>query len=140
LYVEEQIFDLLEQVLAAAYRRAAPAETGRSAADDLTRACCELLGRRFAQPLTLSEIAETLDVSPFHLCHTFRRVTGATLHAYRNELRLRSALERLERGDCDLTRLALDLGYSSHSHFTSSFRLLFGVPPSAIRRLVCARS
>jgi AraC-like DNA-binding protein len=62
-----------------------------------------------------------------------------TLHAYRNDLRLRSSLEQLESGG-DLTRLALDLGYSSHSHFTSSFRVLFGVPPSAIRRHVRARS
>jgi AraC-like DNA-binding protein len=62
------------------------------------------------------------------------------LHGDRNELRLRCALERLERDDCDLTRLALDLGYSSHSHFTSSFRVLFGVPPSAIRRIARARS
>ena len=39
---------------------------------------------------------------------------------------------QLESGGADLTRLALDLGYSSHSHFTSSFRVLFGVrrPPS----------
>ena len=40
--------------------------------------------------------------------------------------------DQLESGGADLTRLALDLGYSSHSHFTSSFRVLFGVPPSAV--------
>ena len=140
MHVEEQIFDLLEQVLAGAYRRTAPAMAGRASDDDLARACCELIGRRFAEPLTLSDIAGALGVSPFQLCRVFRRATGATLHAYRNQLRLRTALERLERADNDLTQVALDLGYSSHSHFTSSFRLLFGVPPSAIRRLVRARS
>ena len=140
MYVEEQIFDLLEQVLAGAYRRTTPAMARRASDDDLARACCELLGRRFAEPLMLSDIAGTLGVSPFHLCRIFRRATGATLHAHRNQLRLRTALERLETADDDLTQVALDLGYSSHSHFTSSFRLLFGVPPSAIRRLVRARS
>jgi AraC-like DNA-binding protein len=135
MYVEEQIFDLLAQVLDSAYSRAAQPLGARSSRDDLARACCELLGRRFAQPLTLSEIAGALGVSPFHLCRTFRHATGATLHAYRNQLRLRTALEQLESGGADLTRLALDLGYSSHSHFTSSFRILFGVPPSAVRQL-----
>jgi AraC-like DNA-binding protein len=139
MYVEEQIFSLLDQVIAAAYRCPMNRGAERSAGDDLTRACCEWLARRFARPLTLSEIAAALGVSPFHLCRTFRRVSGMTLHAYRNELRLRSALEQLESGG-DLTTLALDLGYSSHSHFTSSFRVLFGVPPSAIRRLARARS
>jgi AraC family transcriptional regulator len=140
MFVEEQIFDLLDQVLGGAYRRAEAAVASRPADGDLARACCELLGRRFAEPLTLADIAATLGVSPFHLCRIFRRVTGATLHAYRNQLRLRSALELLESAAADLTQLALDLGYSSHSHFTSSFRFLFGVPPSAIRQLVRARS
>ena len=136
MYVEEQVFDLLDQVLAGAYRRSASPVGARSSGADLARDCCQLLGRRFAEPLTLSEIAAALDVSPFHLCRTFRRVTGATLHAYRNQLRLRTALEQLESGGADLTGLALDLGYSSHSHFTSSFRILFGVPPSAVRQQV----
>jgi AraC-like DNA-binding protein len=140
MYVEEQVFGLLEQVLDGAYRHKAPRAGARSSGADLSRDCCELLGRRFAEPLTLSEIAAALHVSPFHLCHTFRRVTGVTLHAYRNQLRLRTALEQLESGGADLTRLALDLGYSSHSHFTSSFRSLFGVPPSAVRHVVRARS
>jgi AraC-like DNA-binding protein len=34
-----------------------------------------------------------------------------------------------------LTRLALDLGYSSHSHFTASFRRAFGLTPSAARTI-----
>ena len=84
--------------LAGAYGQPMNRAAERSAGNDLTRACCEWLGRRFAQPLTLSEIAAALGVSPFHLCRTFRRVSGMTLHAYRNELRLRSALEQLECG------------------------------------------
>jgi AraC-like DNA-binding protein len=33
-----------------------------------------------------------------------------------------------------LTEVALDLGYSSHSHFSAAFRALFGVTPSSVRR------
>jgi AraC-like DNA-binding protein len=92
-----------------------------------------------AERLTLTRIARALGVSVFHLCRSFRRATGLTLHAYRDQVRLRAALERLEQGERDLTRLALDLGYSSHSHFTAAFRRSFGTSPSRTRKLLIVR-
>ena len=63
----------------------------------------------------------------------FHRQPGTTLHAYRNQLRLRAALEPLTNPGVDLLATALDLGYSSHSHFTETFRRSFGITPSAVR-------
>jgi AraC-like DNA-binding protein len=61
------------------------------------------------------------------------------MHGYRNQLRLRAALESLRDPRVDLSGLALDLGFSSHSHFTVMFRRSFGCPPSQFRRVVaCA--
>ena len=68
------------------------------------------------------------------LCRLFRRHTGMTLHEYRTELRLRDALDRLASRRGDLTRIALDLGFSSHSHFTAAFRRAFGMTPTAFVR------
>ena len=42
-------------------------------------------------------------------------------------------------GTEDLTSLALDLGFSSHSHFSTAFRRQFGRPPSAMRRALRTR-
>jgi AraC-like DNA-binding protein len=56
-----------------------------------------------------------------------------TLHRYRIQLRLRRALERLRDPGTELTGLAYELGFSSLSHFSDSFRSTFGVPPSALR-------
>jgi AraC-like DNA-binding protein len=50
-------------------------------------------------------------------------------------LRLRLALERLLDPGTDILTLALELGYSSHSHFTSAFRRCYGCQPSVWRRL-----
>jgi AraC-like DNA-binding protein len=80
----------------------------------------------------LVEIARRLGCSVFHLSRTFRRVHGRTLTAYRAEIRLQFAVARLrDQPDADLTDLALDCGYSSHSHFTASFRKSLGLTPSA---------
>jgi AraC family transcriptional regulator len=81
---------------------------------------------------SLATIARALNTSEFHLARVFRATTGYTLHAYRTHLRLRTALERLPRHD-NLTQLAAELGFNSHSHFSDSFRATFGVSPSRAR-------
>jgi AraC-like DNA-binding protein len=91
------------------------------------------LGARYAEDLSLAELARAVGVSRSRLCRAFRRATGTTLHAYRDGLRLRAALEALLERD-DLTALALDLWYASHSHFGARFRRAFGMTPSEARR------
>ncbi len=145
LYVEETVLDVLDRVIEAAYvdsgRAWRSTTPRRPAADVLAHDVCGWLGRRFAEPLTLADVAAAVGTSPFHLCRSFRRAKGTTLHEYRNQLRLRSALDQLEDADADLSQLALALGYSSHSHFTASFRRAFGVTPSVARsRIGRARS
>jgi len=55
-----------------------------------------------------------------------------TLTQFRHSIRLRMALELL-RSRRGLTEIALDLGYTSHSHFTAAFRNYFGITPSRYR-------
>jgi AraC family transcriptional regulator len=134
--VEERVVSLLDRVLAMAYRGARLEPQPQSRAADLAEAAKAWVAPRAAQRLTLTRIACALGCSVFHLCRSFRRATGLTLHAYRDSVRLRTALERLEQGERDLSRLALDLGYSSHSHFTAAFRRSFRVAPSGARKLL----
>lgn len=93
-----------------------------------------LLARRADRRVALAEVASQLHCSVFHLCRTFRRVEGSTVHSYLMRLRLRLALERLADGAGDLTRIALDAGFCSHSHFTAAFRREFGLTPSRFVR------
>jgi AraC-like DNA-binding protein len=98
-----------------------------------------LLALRLGEPVTLEDVGRAVGVSPFHLCRLFRAVTGTTIARYRHTLRLRAALERVARPDADLSAVALDHGYSSHSHFTAAFRREFGMTPTEFRR-AAARS
>jgi AraC-like DNA-binding protein len=140
LDLEERVVHLLDRVLSLAYGvRARSPKPRLPRAADLADAAKRWVAPRVAERLTLIRIAAALGVSVFHLCRSFRRATGLTLHAYRDEVRLRVALERLEQGERDLTHLALDLGYSSHSHFTAAFRRSFGTPPSDARKLLIVR-
>lgn len=86
--------------------------------------------------LTLDAIGKAVHCSPFHLARHFKQATGTSMHQYLTALRMALALDRLADGEGDLSRLALDLGFASHSHFSARFRLVFGIAPQAARRLL----
>ncbi|MBX3172890.1 MAG: helix-turn-helix transcriptional regulator [Gemmatimonadaceae bacterium] len=146
--LEETALRLVGETLALTYRatatpadvgarsedgtRSADGSTGKARQRDLAEAAKAVLAKHLEQNQGIAQLAERLDVSSFHLCRTFRRATGTTVHGYRRALRLREALHRLAEYRGDLSSLALDLGFSSHAHLTSAFRGAFGVPPSQV--------
>ena len=102
----------------------------RNAHRELAREAQRLLVERYDQHVTLESISAELHTSPFHLARIFRQQLGLTLHRYLEQLRLRMAVERLPDYAHNLTHLALEVGYTSHSHFSQAFRRVFGLPPS----------
>jgi AraC family transcriptional regulator len=136
LCVEEALQTLVARAVARALEADRPQQgrpRTRSAHRDLVEEAKALLTERHTESLSLGEIACALHTSPFHLARVFHAWTGFTLHRYRIQLRLRRALERMLDPGTELTRLAFELGFSSLSHFSDSFRGAFGVPPSALR-------
>jgi AraC-like DNA-binding protein len=135
LEAEETIIALVTAVLRRAYDHRLPQERPRAtdAHRDLVQRARASLLRSVDGNTGLSLIAAELGVSEFHLCRVFREQTGLTLHEFRREVRLRTALERLEDPNADLSRIALDLGFSSHSHFSDVLRRTFGRTPTSVR-------
>ncbi len=111
---------------------AAPARVGSGAATRLVNRTKEYLAAHAERSPQLSEIAREVGASPAHLTTVFRRSEGMAVHRYLAQLRLSRALVALPDAD-DLTTLALDLGFASHSHFTFAFRRAFGCTPSSFR-------
>ena len=98
-----------------------------------------LLASDLTRRWTLAEIAAEIGGSPVYLTQAFQQVEGMPLYRYHLRLRLAHALDRI--ADCeDVAALALDLGFSSHSHFSAAFRQAYGRTPSAFRQaaLTCA--
>ena len=109
---------------------------------DLATNAKVLVADRAPARLSVRAVAARLGCSVFYLCHTFRAVERTTLGAYHTQIRLRAGARRLlEASPVDLSDLALELGFSSHSHFTAAFRKSFGLTPSALmhasRRIAC---
>jgi AraC family transcriptional regulator len=143
LFVEEICASLLAESFASANQRRVVRQPVRAvtrlAHRDLVDATRLVLAGRFRDKLSLGELARAVFSSPFHLARIFRRETGVSLHQQLNRLRLRHALEHLADGKPDLTMLALDLGFSSHAHFTHTFRNEFGYAPSEFNQQLFMR-
>jgi AraC family transcriptional regulator len=92
----------------------------------------EFLHAHGCERMSLEEIARSVGVSPIYLTQEFTRSEGMPLYRYQLALRLGRALLELPHTE-NITALALDLGFSSHSHFTYVFRKAFGLTPSKYR-------
>jgi AraC family transcriptional regulator len=87
---------------------------------------------------SVARLSGVANLSPFHLCHVFREMTGSSVYDYVMRERLARTLDAVLDGGDDLTSIALDAGFASHSHFTARFRRFFGCTPAALRRAATA--
>ena len=107
----------------------APSITRRRLVDRVKLLLTSDLSRRW----TLADIAAEIGGSPVYLTQVFQQVEGLPLYRYQLNLRLTRALDLLGEYD-DLSALSLELGFSSHSHFTAAFHGIYGRSPSEFRR------
>jgi AraC-like DNA-binding protein len=87
----------------------------------------------------LGALGRALRCSPFHLARQFRVATGETISRYALRLRLGVALQQLAEGERDIAALAIETGFSHHSHFSARFRSVFGITPSEAREILTQR-
>lgn len=138
-HVEEAALALIDGVVDELTRsRGLPTPASSASDRELARDAATRVAARYAEPLTLTGLAEELGVSKFRLARAFKRATGDTIWQRVQQLRVRRAVVELAAGAEDLTELGLALGFSSHSHFSRTFHRVFGATPSAVRsRLRC---
>jgi AraC-like DNA-binding protein len=92
-----------------------------------------LLAGDLSRRWTLADIGAEIGCSPVYLTQVFRQVEGVPLYRYHLHLRLARALDLVPRCE-DLSALAADLGFSSHSHFANAFRQAYGRTPTAFKQ------
>jgi AraC family transcriptional regulator len=130
LEAETLALTLVHRALGARTTHAAVATLGRQRLVDRVKL---VLSSDLARRWTLAAIAAEVRGSPVYLTQVFQQVEGLPLYRYQLNLRLARALDLLVDYD-DLTDLSLELGFSSHSHFSAAFRDAYGRSPSEFRQ------
>ncbi|WP_317205285.1 AraC family transcriptional regulator [Janthinobacterium sp.] len=90
------------------------------------------LSEALAEPLTLTQLAQRVGLSPFHAARLFSRTVGMPPHAWRNQLRLNRAQGLLRQGVA-LAQVAAASGFVDQSHFSRHFKRAYGVAPGRWR-------
>lgn len=88
-----------------------------------------LLRRDLINPPTLEDLGKTVGCSQFHLSRTFSAEMGMSIPQYIRRLRMERAGELLKSGKYNVTEVAMEVGYSSLSHFSTAFHQTFGCCP-----------
>ncbi len=88
-----------------------------------------VLEANLAEAPDLESLARQVGCSPYHLSRTFSAETGLTIPQFLRQRRLERAGELLRSGRRNVTEAALEVGYSSLSHFSQAFREHFGCCP-----------
>ena len=130
LEAESLALTLVQRALGPRTTHMAGASFGRQRLVDRVKL---VLASDLARRWTLAEIAAEVRGSPVYLTQVFQKVEGLPLYRYQLRMRLARALDLVGQYD-DLTALSLDLGFSSHSHFSAAFRRMYGRSPSAFRQ------
>ena len=94
----------------------------------------ELLATRYAEAISLSDVAAATGRHPVYLATEFRRAFGETMGEFVRRLRVESACRELAQSERPLADVALATGFANQSHFTRVFKRAMGVTPAAYRR------
>lgn len=116
---------------------------GRGAASDIPHALAKALAfidARYAEDLSLDDLAAVAEWSTAHLHAEFRRHLDTTPHRYLIERRIRAARHLLATSDQQITELAGACGFSSSAVFCRVFRKETGSSPGAYRRVHTMRN
>lgn len=93
----------------------------------------EYLHAHFTGPVTIADLAEVAQLSPFHLIRMFHARVGLPPYMYLEHLRV-SLARRLLLAGMPIAEVASRTGFGDQSHFTRRFKRVVGVPPGLYTR------
>ena len=93
----------------------------------------DLVDSRYADPLTVDDMARAAGLSRAHFSREFKKTFGESPHQYLLTRRLERSAALLRSTDWSVARICFEVGGQSVGSFTTSFRRMYGKTPTAYR-------
>lgn len=97
------------------------------------RRVVEFMNAHLEQDLSLTELAEAVELSQYHFARAFKQSTGQTPIQFLMQRRVAAAKQLLAQSELPIVEVGLRTGFKNQSHFTTLFRRLTNVTPRAYR-------
>jgi AraC-like DNA-binding protein len=93
----------------------------------------DLADARYADPITVDDLAAAAGLSRAHFSRMFTRTFGESPRAYLQTRRLERAAALLRNTDHSVAEVCLEVGLQGVGSFTTSFKRTYGMTPTAYR-------
>jgi AraC-like DNA-binding protein len=93
----------------------------------------DLADARYAEPLEVEDLAKAAGLSKAHFSREFRRTFGESPYVYLLTRRLERAAGLLRNTDYSVAEICLEVGLKGVGSFTTSFKRMYGMTPTAYR-------
>ena len=97
------------------------------------RRVCDFIQDNLNRQLTLMDLSTVVHMSPYHFAHLFKQSTGVPPHRFVLGQRVARASLLLRSARLSIAEVARLVGFRTPSHFTTAFRRMTGITPSAYR-------
>ncbi|MGY0391346.1 helix-turn-helix transcriptional regulator [Bizionia sp. KMM 8389] len=89
----------------------------------------DIIITRMAEPPTLQELADEIQLSLKKLKEGFKEIYGDSVFSFLFDYKMEVARKLLESGDNNVNEVGLKVGYSTSSHFIAAFKKKYGITP-----------
>lgn len=94
------------------------------------------INSNFKKDITLTDIANYVQMTPASLCRYFKNKTNKTIFEYLNKVRIEYACKLLAYSNLSIYQIAYDAGFNNLSHFNKQFRIITKQTPTNYRKYI----
>ena len=91
---------------------------------------CDYVNANFQKKITLTEIANKINMSVPAFCRYFKKHTGKTFLSFLNEMRIGHACKIMVEGNMSISMASMESGFNNLSHFNDQFKRVMNLTPT----------
>ena len=95
----------------------------------------EYIEDTFTQNISIKNLSNLCNLSPFHLIRVFRDCIGVPPHVYLKQVRIKRAKNLLAKG-FSIAFVAHEIGFTDQSHFSKQFKQITGITPNKYSNII----
>ena len=124
---EDMLFSLYEEITEHLKKMSSPHT------NTVVECVCQIIAKRYMEQLSVTSLAEMVNLTPAYLCVLFKQAMGKTINEYLTQERMKQAKELLANSNIHLYDVCYKVGYFSPSYFSRIFKKYVGMTPREYR-------